>query len=297
MTAAEDKKAKPIRRTWNARLALVAYWLINLAALGVTYINVGISRWPNWNNEEVMPLLAALFLLVAAWALHEWDHAYGWNGVRDIYHREVMKDSSAVRNGGINTEIKDWIGHVLAVLSIRAGMTATIIAVLASNREKFVPVDPATVWAFIENPRAVYLVLIVAALAASLIVTLLALICNEYAICFKWQDDDTKTAFLQKADRYGTRSFYALMWALALLPVLWNYRAALVCIIAVFTFAWAYYFFPATQAVLEQKSRKAVEAEKARAERERKAEEERKRAADAAGQSSAPAAPPATPAA
>src|SRR5688572_25952771 len=216
-----------------------------LALMALLFTIAGMSKGVvtpirGWSNSEAMPLLAALALLLSPLLLHFGDYVFRGSGIIDIYDRRT----SAGWEGRHEEDVEKWIGAVLTVLSIRAGMTVGILGLLVFNRGSFLPPRLTSALEVLHYPGAVFWLLITGALGISIVTTMVALLCNEYAVCFKWVESGAGKVHLRRGDRLGTAGFYCLMWALAFVPVLLSHRLSIVSITAVYLALWLYYFFP-----------------------------------------------------
>lgn len=187
-----------------------------------------------------MTLASMILLLVAAVAMHKGDtHRRGW-GFQHVYRHG--------HNASHERREQHFVPAVLTVESIRAAMTAVILAALLdeSNRTSFLPgtLVRGGVLSILGQPRTAFFLLVISVLAFSLVTTMAALLCYEYATRFTWRDDWPKVDLLQKAFHFGVWGFYCLMWSLAVVPVLVDYRLGFLSILVVFVIMWLYYFFP-----------------------------------------------------
>ncbi len=195
-----------------------------------------------WQNRELMVLFSMVLLLLAAFVMHGVDKKRGHGGFLDVYK---------TTNPGHQTQEQKFVGPVLTVESVRAAMTAGILAILLDDREEYLGAPPTetpywhSIETLINSPNAVFFLLITGALAASLMTTMAALLCYEYATRFDWKlPSPPKTSLLQKGFHFGKFGFYCLMWSLAVVPALLDHRLVFLSILFVFVIMWIYYFFP-----------------------------------------------------
>jgi len=229
---------KRSRFAWICFAFFLALMALLFAIAGTSKGVVGPLQ--GWSNSEAMPLLAALALLLSPLLLHFGDYVFRGSGIIDIYDRRT----STGWEGRHEEDVNKWIGAVLTVLSIRAGMTVGILGLLVFNRGSFLPPRLTSPLEVLHYPEAVFWLLIAAALGISIVTTMVALLCNEYAVCFKWEASGAGKVHLRRGDRLGNAGFYCLMWALAFVPVLLSHRLSIVSITAVYLALWLYYFFP-----------------------------------------------------
>ncbi len=103
----------------------------------------------------------------------------------------------------------------------------------------------------LKDPVATFFCSVSAALGASIVTTMAAVLSYEYVGRFRWNEWKEHTHFqgwpkielAKKAYRFDTFGFYCLMWSLAVVPVLLNYYVSLISIFFMFTVMWYFYFF------------------------------------------------------
>lgn len=232
---------------WVERSAYAKWWLFGAVVVQtVLFVIAAIpaareSFWyGGWTAREAMVLLSMALLLLGAFAMHYFDKKkQGW-GFSHVYR--------AAGRGGHEPDEHKYVGSTLTVESIRAAMIVVILGGLVSQRAHYfgftdTPHDLPFL-AISGKPGAVFFALIAAALASSLVTTMAALLCYEYATRFTWKNDWPKVSLLRKAFQLGKFGFYCLMWSLAALPVLLDYYLSFISILFVFGVMWFYYFFP-----------------------------------------------------
>jgi hypothetical protein len=197
-----------------------------------------------WETRDAMMAMSMGFLLVAALFMHHTDQGgkgRGWGFLALYFHR--------VPSGHQKDEQK-FIGPVLTAESIRAAMTAVLVAILIENRSPYLKLstEPDPDWhsigPILRDPLIVFYLCVIGVLALSLVTTMVGLLCYEYATKFRWTQDWPKNTLLRKGHHFSTWGFYCLMWSLAVVPALMDYQLAFFTITAVFLVMWLYYFFP-----------------------------------------------------
>lgn len=216
---------------------------IQLTLFAVAQLNPGLKLYGfgEWGNRELMVLAAIAWLLISALLMHGFDRKAHGCGFQDVYRSDPR--------GAHQKQEQLFIAPVLSVESVRAAMTAVILAILLENRKDYVPPPEIpflhSVGTVARDPDAVFFLLVTGALASSLIFTMAALLCYEYAVRFAWPTDDwRKKDLLDKGFHFGKAGFYCLMWSLAVVPGLLDYRLAFISTFFVFVVMWLYYFFP-----------------------------------------------------
>lgn len=234
------------KKLWAGRSSYAKRWLVG--ALVVDFVLVCIAwldparrlfpSYGTWTNQEAMALAAMGLLLLSAWIMHARDEASGGWGFRHAY---VHGD-----NGSHEPDEQKYVGSVLTAESIRAAMTAAFLIALLTDRDRYVPVSAIPhrlpLVAISRSPGAVFFFVVIGALASSLVTTMAALLCYEYVTRFNWKDDWPKVDLKIKAYHLSKFGFYGLMWALAAVPALLDYRLAFISPIFVFIVMWLYYF-------------------------------------------------------
>jgi hypothetical protein len=94
------------------------------------------------------------------------------------------------------------------------------------------------------NSAATFFFLVLLGLALSMITTVMASLCYDYAIRFDWKESQIKVNLLGKAHGLGVAGFYGLIWSLAAVTALFNLNACIMASCIVFCVLWFYYFFP-----------------------------------------------------
>jgi hypothetical protein len=234
---------------WTRKSKHAKGWLIGaLLVQGVFWVIAAtnprggfIGPVGHWENREAIMLVSMLLLLASAMIMHAYDIRKGAWGFQDIYRNR--------EHGELGRDEEKFITPVLTAESIRAAMTAGILAILLDDRQEYLPHDTEnpfwfSVPAIVEEPKSVFFVMVVGALSASLATTMAALLCYEYATRFVFASDWPRLHLLNKGFHFGKLGFYCLMWSLAVVPVLVDYNLAFVSITFVFGVMWLYYFFP-----------------------------------------------------
>lgn len=244
------------KELWAAKSRYAKAWLftassIQIALFCVAHENPGwkLFGFGEWENRELMVLAAIGWLLLAALLMHGLDQWAHGCGLQDVYRSEPK--------GHHQTQERLFVGPILTVESVRAAMTAVILAILLENRKDYLPAPAAdapywhSIGGLARDPDAVFFLLVTGALASSLITTMAALLCYEYATRFKWptRDDWRKKNLLEKGFQFGKFGFYCLMWSLAVVPGLLDYQLVFLSTLFVFIVMWIYYFFPAQHLV------------------------------------------------
>jgi H+/Cl- antiporter ClcA len=231
-----------VKRSWYARGWLLGAFIVQGLLYGIAHTNPAWMLFPRgeWQNRELMVLVSMVVLLLAAFLMHRFDKKTR-GGFLNVY---------AQTNSGHQLRERLFVGPVLTVESVRAAMTAGILAILLDDREEYLGAPPSetpywhSIETLIDNPEAVFFLLITGALAASLMTTMAALLCYEYATRFDWKEAWPKTNLLSKGFHFGKFGFYCLMWSLAVVPALLDHRLVFLSILFVFVIMWIYYFFP-----------------------------------------------------
>jgi hypothetical protein len=231
-----------------SRSSYAKRWLIGAVLLQAVLFGIA-ARFPArewfiwygaWTNLEATALLSMLLLLGGAFFMHRYDPTSdGW-GFRHVY--------LGIGGGAHERDEQRYVGSILTVESIRAAMVVVLLAALLGERKHYLP--PGGIPHHLplglipKDPGAVFFVLLTAALASSLVTTMAALLCYEYATRFTWQNNWARQNLNWKAFQFGKFGFYCLMWSLAALPVLLDYYLVFVSVLFVFVVMWVYYFFP-----------------------------------------------------
>jgi len=229
------------KRSLLAWVWLFGFYAILLLLLWLASCNpsLGGIKAGKWQTRDVVIVATMGALLLAAVGMHTSDYAYHGCGFRDIYRNRRL---------GIRQEDEQrFVGSVLSVESIRAAMVALLVAILISKSETYLHSAGDPDWhplrPILESPNSVLFVIVVGTLAVSLATTMAALLCYDYATRFQWIRDWPKKSLLRKAHQLSNVGFYCLMWSLAVVPSLMDYRLAFLSILLVFTVMWLYYFF------------------------------------------------------
>jgi hypothetical protein len=228
---------------WEGRSTYAHQWLVLypvalLVAGGLAWWNPPWGISGPWDNRGVLTLAAMASLLVAPVIMHGSDKdRKGW-GFKHVW----------VVAGNHETNAQAYVSSVLSAESIRAAMTAGILAMLLNERKHFLNLPKNVVGTLplgfvLRQPVATMFSIIAIVLGSSLVTTMVALLCYEYATRFSWNPDWPRIKLLSRAFWLGRIGFYCLMWSLAGLPALLDFRLGFFSFIGVFFAMWYYYFF------------------------------------------------------
>jgi hypothetical protein len=228
---------------WKGRSAFAHRWILfyPLALLVTGAVAWWNPRWGisgPWDNRGVLTLAAMASLLVAPVMMHGADEdRQGW-GFRHVWKIAGAHEANA----------RAYVASVLTAESIRAAMTAGILAMLLNERKHFLSIPKKVVGEVplgfvLSRPVATMFSIIAIVLGSSLVTTMVALLCYEYASRFSWSPDWPRIKLLSRAFWLGRIGFYCLMWSLAGLPALLDFRLGFLSFIGVFFVMWYYYFF------------------------------------------------------
>lgn len=246
------------RRSREAVAWLVAWIVVEVLSLVAVAWNPrwGLVAHGNWRNDDLAVLLLLIALVAVAVPMHYWnDDSRRWRRLHAWNTRAVGFRYLHALNGAKHRMEDTPINGFLTILSIRAAITIFLLVGLLQTQVNYGLLPPragvhSVDWPrMAEAPSAVFFVFVGAALGVSLVSTMAALLCSDYAQRFEWTDRPdkqpnlVKLALRRKAHQFNVLGFYCLMWSLAAATALVDYAVCLVASLVVFLAMWTYYFF------------------------------------------------------
>lgn len=230
-----------------AKRCIALAFLVWLVLVAVAWWNPSFGlKYGHWTNRELALLIGMLMLVVAAQVVHLCDCRSGGYGLKHVYETD--------NRGSHRQDELSYVPSTMTAESIRAAMIAALLIAFLTERDKYLPpsVEPPiflrglVIRQVLAEPGALFFCLVVGALAASIVFTLVTLLCYEYICRYEWTGEIAwaKDDLRRKAFDLGTAGFYCLMWALAIAPALLDYRLGFMSMLFVFCVLWYYYFFP-----------------------------------------------------
>ena len=209
---------------------------VQLVLLGGGLVPSGI--WSNgaWTNRDLAVATSLVLLLLAAWQMHSRDYDKTTKTGRGYGLRYVYYSFDSKHRLDDNV-----ISGVLSRESIQGAITLLILSTLIDKGRA-----PSGLTEIIRDPSVLVFSVVTAALGASVITTLAAILCYDYSSRFTWPDP-VRSIFISKGHDLGRVGFYTLMWSLAAITALLNYVLCMFMILGVFLVMWWYYFFPVSR--------------------------------------------------
>lgn len=239
------------------------YWLIGWLAMSVILgivaagnpvvdasVNLG-----HWDTRQCLALVEMILLLVFAWFMHESDFRLRLHGFRDLHaHAGRTTRSGDETNRTLLSTAEGALGGLLSVQGIRATFTLIVLGWLLQNRAQILGraqgrADAFTAFESLGSipawPTDTFFAIAVIGLSASVVTTLAAVQCYDYALRFDWGElkKDVRIGLVAKAHRLGIWGFYLLTWSLTVATALIEPVISFIAATGVFYVMWYYYFF------------------------------------------------------